>query len=165
MTSQFQLRSPDFGDNNMLPTAHVHSAWGAGGDNVSPALVWEGAPAGTKSFALTCYDPDAPTGSGWWHWVVYDIPSSSTELPSGAGTADGRLLPPSTKQGRTDFGTRDYGGAAPPPGHGTHRYIFTLYALHTEKLEAPDDASAAMIGFLINASKIAETRTTALYSR
>lgn len=165
MTSSLKLHSPDFADQATLPKAHVHSAMGAGGENVSPGFAWSGAPAGTRSFALTCHDPDAPTGSGWWHWVVYDIPASATELKRGAGTAGGKLLPPGTKQGRTDFGTQEYGGAAPPPGHGTHRYIFTLYALNVDKLDAPADASAALIGFLIHFAKIAEASTTAVYSR
>lgn len=161
----FQLRSPDFSDNGTLPKAHVHSAMGAGGDNISPAFTWEGAPAGTKSFALMCHDPDAPTGSGWWHWVVYDIPASATSLPRGAGTAAGDQLPAGARQGRTDFGTHEYGGAAPPPGHGTHRYVFTLYALKVDKLDVPADASAAYVGFNIHFAKLAEAKTVALYGR
>lgn len=161
----FQLRSPDFPDNGTLPKVHVHSAMGAGGDNLSPAFTWEGAPPGTKSFALTCHDPDAPTGSGWWHWVVYDIPASATSLARGAGTAAGDRLPPGTKQGRTDFGTHEYGGAAPPPGHGPHRYVFTLYALKVDKLDVSADASAAYVGFNIHFAKLAQATTVALYSR
>lgn len=165
MASPFKLHSPDFADNAVLPKAHVHTAMGAGGDNISPALVWSGAPAGTKSFALNVHDPDAPTGSGWWHWVVYDIPATATELKRGAGSAKGDLLPRGAKQGRTDFGSHEYGGAAPPPGHGNHRYVFTLYALNVDKLEASPDASAAYIGFLIHFAKIGEARTTAIYGR
>lgn len=161
----FQLRSPDFPDNGTLPKANVHSAMGAGGDNLSPAFTWEGAPPGTKSFALMCHDPDAPTGSGWWHWVVYDIPASATSLARGAGSAAGDKLPPGTKQGRTDFGTHEYGGAAPPPGHGPHRYVFTLYALKVDKLDVSADASAAYVGFNIHFAKLAEAKTVALYSR
>ena len=140
----FVLRSSSFTDQQTLPKTFVHQAMGAGGDNVSPALSWEGAPEGTKSFALTMYDPDAPTGSGWWHWVVYDIPANATGLKLGAGKA---------------------GGAAPPPGHGPHRYIFTLYALNTERLDVPADASAAYVGFNIHFAKLGETRLTALYER
>lgn len=161
----FVLRSTNFGDQQALPLDHVHHAMGAGGKNISPELQWEGAPAGTRSFALTCYDPDAPTGSGWWHWVVYDIPANATRLPAGAGAPDGRQLPPGSKQGRTDFGTREYGGAAPPPGHGVHRYVFTLYALKVDKLEVPEDASAAMVGFMIHFAKLGEARLTATYQR
>ncbi len=161
----FVLRSSNFGDQQVLPLDQVHHAMGAGGKNVSPELHWEGAPAGTRSFALTLYDPDAPTGSGWWHWVVYDIPANATSLPQGAGTPDGKSLPAGSKQGRTDFGTREYGGAAPPPGHGVHRYVFTLYALNVDKLDVPDDASAALVGFMIHFAKLGEAKLTATYQR
>jgi len=161
----FVLRSSNFGDQQVLPLEQVHHAMGAGGKNISPELHWEGAPAGTKSFALTLYDPDAPTGSGWWHWVVYDIPANATSLPAGAGTPDGKSLPSGSKQGRTDFGTKGYGGAAPPPGHGVHRYVFTLYALNVDKLDVPDDASAAMVGFMIHFAKVGEAKLTGTYQR
>ena len=144
----FTLTSTHIADQQALPLQFVHSAMGAGGQNVSPDLAWSGAPEGTQSYALTMYDPDAPTGSGWWHWVVYDIPASATGLVMGAGAAGGAELPAGAKLGRTDFGTAEYGGAAPPPGHGPHRYIFTLYALNTGKLDVPPDASAAMVGFI-----------------
>lgn len=159
------LSSPDFAEQDTLPKDFVHSAMGAGGQNISPALRWSGAPAGTKSFALTMYDPDAPTGSGWWHWVVYDIPADVSELPRGAGAAGGGRLPRGAKQGRTDFGTQEYGGAAPPPGHGPHRYVFTLYALNVDKLDVPADASAAYVGFNIHFAKIGEAKLTAKYER
>ena len=161
----FVLRSTSFSEQQSLPGEHVHHAMGAGGQNVSPGLQWSGAPAGTRSFALTMYDPDAPTGSGWWHWVVYDIPASATSLPPGAGAAGGEQLPKGAKQGRTDFGSKEYGGAAPPPGHGPHRYIFTLYALNTDKLDVPEDASAAYVGFMIHFAKIGEAKLTATYER
>jgi Raf kinase inhibitor-like YbhB/YbcL family protein len=161
----FQLRSPDFAEQATLPKDFVHHAMGAGGNNVSPELSWSGAPAGTRSFALTMYDPDAPTGSGWWHWVVYDIPASATGLPRGAGAANGQGLPAGARQGRTDFGTKEYGGAAPPPGHGPHRYVFTLYALNVDKLDVPEDASAAYVGFMIHFAKLGEAKLTAKYER
>jgi hypothetical protein len=161
----FSLRSPDFADSAVLPRSFVHHAMGAGGENLSPQLAWESAPAGTKSFALTMYDPDAPTGSGWWHWVVHDIPASATGMKRGAGSAGGAGLPPGARHARTDFGGKEYGGAAPPPGHGPHRYVFTLYALNTEKLEVPDDASAAYVGFLIHFAKLGEARLDATYER
>ena len=161
----FTLTSSHIADQQTLPLQFVHSAMGAGGQNVSPDLNWSGAPAGTQSYALTMYDPDAPTGSGWWHWVVYDIPASATGLVMGAGAAGGAELPAGAKLGRTDFGTAEYGGAAPPTGHGPHRYIFTLYALKTPQLDVPPDATAAMIGFNIHFAKLAEARLTALYER
>lgn len=161
----FVLKSGSFADGDMLPKAFVHSAMGAGGDNLSPDLSWSGAPEGTQSFALTLYDPDAPTGSGWWHWVVYDIPATVTSLPRGAGAAGGATLPGGAKMGHTDFGTADYGGAAPPPGHGPHRYIFTLYALNTPKLDVPAGCTAAYIGFNIHFAQLGEARLTALYQR
>jgi Raf kinase inhibitor-like YbhB/YbcL family protein len=162
----FTLKSSSFTEGQSLPRQFVHSAMGAGGDNISPDLSWEGAPAGTKSFALLLHDPDAPTGgAGWWHWVVYDIPASATGIALGAGVAGDAKLPPGSQQGRTDFGTKDYGGAAPPPGHGPHRYIFTLYALNTEKLDVPPDASASYVGFVTHFAKIGEARLTAKYER
>ena len=161
----FTLRSPDFAEQDTLPREFVHHAMGAGGQNVSPELAWSEPPAGTKSFALTMYDPDAPTGSGWWHWVVYDIPANATSLPRGAGAAGGASLPKGAKQGRTDFGSKEYGGAAPPPGHGPHRYIFTLYALNVDKLDVPEDASAAYVGFMIHFAKVGEAKLTAKYER
>lgn len=161
----FVLRSPDVIEQQTLAKTFVHSAMGAGGENLSPALEWSGAPEGTKSFALTLYDPDAPTGSGWWHWVVYDLPASCTSLPRGAGAPDGKLLPAGAVQGNTDFGSPGYGGAAPPPGHGPHRYIFTLHALSVDKLDVPPGATAAYVGFMIHFAKLGEARLTAKYER
>jgi hypothetical protein len=161
----FTLSSPTIEPGSMLTEAQVFSGFGCSGKNISPALKWSGAPAGTKSFALTVYDPDAPTGSGWWHWVVYNIPATATELPEGAGTADGKGLPAGSVQGRTDFGAPGFGGACPPAGDKPHRYIFTVHALKTEKIEAPADASAALIGFMINANRLGQASFTAKYGR
>jgi len=161
----FVLTSPDVAEQQMLARTFVHSAMGAGGENLSPALSWSGTPEGTRSFALTMYDPDAPTGSGWWHWVVYDLPASCTGLPRGAGAADGKLLPAGARQGNTDFGSPGYGGAAPPPGHGPHRYIFTLHALKVDRLDVPPGATAAYVGFMIHFAKLGEATLTARYER
>jgi Raf kinase inhibitor-like YbhB/YbcL family protein len=161
----FKLTSPTIKPGSMLTDAQVFSGFGCTGKNVSPALKWSGAPAGTKSFALTVYDPDAPTGSGWWHWVVYNIPASATELAEGAGTADGKGLPAGSAQANTDFGAPGFGGACPPPGDKPHRYIFTVYALKTDKLEIPAGGTAALVGFMIHANKLGAASFTAKYGR
>jgi len=161
----FTLSSPTVKPGSMLTDAQVFKGFGCEGKNISPALKWSGAPAGTKSYAVTVYDPDAPTGSGWWHWVVYNIPASATELPEGAGGADGKGLPAGAVQGRTDFGAAGFGGACPPAGDKPHRYIFTVYALKTDKIDAPADASAALVGFMINANKLGKASFEAKYGR
>ena len=112
---KFTLTSSDVKPNGTLSEQQVYSGFGCSGANVSPALSWQNAPHGTKSFVVTVYDPDAPTGSGWWHWVVYDIPADAKDLPKGAGSGQGQL-PQGAVQGRTDFGKPGYGGPCPPPG-------------------------------------------------
>ena len=128
------------------------------------ALRWRGAPADTKSFAVTVYDPDAPTGSGWWHWQMFDIPASATGLPRGAGSANG-TRPGDAKQSRNDYGEPAYGGPCPPPGDKPHRYVFTVFALKVDKLEVPANASCALVGFMLSANKLATASFTALYGR
>jgi Raf kinase inhibitor-like YbhB/YbcL family protein len=157
----FSLSSPDIADGQPVPMAHVNDK--AGGGNRSPALVWSGAPEGTKAFAVTCYDPDAPTGSGWWHWTVFDLPASTTNLSAGIGP-DGAGLPAGAGQGRTDFGAAGYGGPAPPPGDVPHRYIFTVHAL-SKLLGLDDQASGAMVGFNIHFASLGSASLTALYGR
>ena len=157
--------SPDIKPNTALTIDQVFNGFGCTGKNISPALKWSGAPVGTKSYALMVYDPDAPTGSGWWHWVVYNIPATCHELSQGAGATDSKTLPKGAMQGRTDFGTAGFGGACPPKGDKPHRYIFTLFALKTEKLDVPAGATAALVGFMVNANKLAQTSFTATYSR
>ncbi|KXV73930.1 kinase inhibitor [Acetobacter malorum] len=158
----FVLTSPAFTDGATLPQAQVYNGMGQTGQNLSPALEWKNAPEGTKSFVVTTYDPDAPTGSGWWHWVVANIPASVTALPEGAGSGKGGL-PEGAVQVRTDFGAPGYGGAAPPPGPA-HRYIFSVYALDVPKLDIAPDASPAMVGFMVHHHKLASASLTALYS-
>lgn len=161
----FTLASPTIKPGSTLTQEQVFSGFGCTGKNVSPALKWSGAPEGTKSYAVTVYDPDAPTGSGWWHWVVYNLPASVTELGAGAGDASGANLPKGAAQGRTDFGSAAFGGACPPPGDKPHRYIFTVHALKVDKIEPPADATAALIGFLINANRLGKASFTAKYGR
>lgn len=159
----FELKSPDIAPGSKLSNAQVFSGFGCSGENISPELHWSGAPAGTKSFALTVYDPDAPTGSGWWHWVVYDLPADATSLPRGIGKTGS--LPAGAHQGRNDFGTEDFGGACPPVGDKPHHYIFTIYALKVEKLDVKPDATAALVGFMIHANRLGSATLKAHYGR
>ena len=162
--TRFTLTSSDFRDGGRIADAQVYNEFGCKGGNVSPALAWSGAPPGTKSYALMVHDPDAPTGSGWWHWIVWDIPAGTTALPTGAGNPHTRLLPPGAVQGRTDYGSVGYGGPCPPPGP-PHHYHFRLYALKVAKLEVPADGSAALIGFNVRAQALAEAQIVGLYGR
>jgi Raf kinase inhibitor-like YbhB/YbcL family protein len=152
----FTLTSADLRPGAAVPLRHVYNGMGCKGQNVSPALRWSGAPAGTKSFAVTTYDPDAPTGSGFWHWVVYNIPASVTSLPESAHFG---------AEGLTDFGVKGYNGPCPPPGDKPHRYIFTVYALKVDKIEVPANATAAMVGFNLHANQLAKATLTATYGR
>ena len=161
--SAFELRSTDVADGAALSKAQVFSGFGCSGDNVSPALTWTGAPAGAKSFALTVYDPDAPTGSGWWHWIVFDLPAGTGSLARGIGRR--ASLPAGARQARNDYGTADFGGACPPMGDAPHRYVFTIYALKVDKLDVPQAASAALVGYMINAHQIGKASITARYGR
>jgi Raf kinase inhibitor-like YbhB/YbcL family protein len=160
----FALTSPDIAAGGRIAEAQVFSGFGCKGSNVSPALSWRNAPAGTRSFALLVHDPDAPTGSGWWHWVVYNIPASVSSLPAGAGDPAKKLMPAGVVQGRTDFGTPGYGGPCPPPGK-PHRYYFRLYALKVASLDVPADASAAYISFNVNAQSLARAQLMGVYGR
>ena len=159
----FRVTAPDLEAKGRITAAHVFNGMGCSGQNISPALNWSNAPAGTKSFAVTAYDPDAPTGSGWWHWVMYNIPASVTSLPAGAG--NGRDAPRGSQEGRTDFGSKGYGGPCPPAGDKPHHYHFTVFALKVDKIDVPGDATAAYVGFNLNANKLATARVTGLYSR
>jgi Raf kinase inhibitor-like YbhB/YbcL family protein len=160
------LTSPDFTDQGTLANAHVFNGFGCSGENKSPALAWSGVPEGTKALALTVYDPDAPTGSGWWHWVVFNISALS---PSGTLMRSGMLMrgavmPPEAIQSMTDFGTTGYGGPCPPVGDAPHRYIFTLYALK-DIIPLDAKASGAMVGFYINQLAIDLAVLTGKYGR
>lgn len=151
----FTVTSTGFTDGGVLPDAQVHAR-----GNRSPKLHWSGAPEGTKSFAVTCYDPDAPTGSGFWHWTVANLPADVTELAEGASSAG---LPKGAIEGRTDFGQPGFGGAAPPPGHGPHRYVFTVFAVDTERLEVTPENSGAVFGFNLHFHTLARASITGIY--
>jgi Raf kinase inhibitor-like YbhB/YbcL family protein len=136
----FDLSSTDVGPGSPLGQAQVYS-----GGNRSPQLSWSGAPGGTKSFVVTCFDPDAPTPSGFWHWVLVDIPAEVTSLAAGAGS--GEDLPRGAFHVRNDFSTKDYGGAAPPPGDQVHRYYFVVHAVSEDTLGVDEDSSATLVSF------------------
>ncbi len=174
----FSLSSPDL-SGGTFDNKFVLNGFGCKGENLSPALEWRHVPAGTKSLALQVYDPDAPTGSGFWHWAVYNIPPTTTSLARGAGNDAGRL-PAGAFGGNTDFmdtgatgANGNYGGPCPPQGDKPHRYIFTLYALAVDKVEVaggvPKTGSAGLFGFVLNkgvgAALLGKASFTATYGR
>lgn len=163
--SGFTLTSPDIPADGTIDKRFEFDGFGCSGANQSPALAWSGAPAGTRSYALTVYDPDAPTGSGWWHWVVVNIPADVTALAPDAGAAGGAKLPAGAAHVRIDYGLAAFGGVCPPPGDPAHRYIFTVHALGVERLDLPADGTAALAGFMINANSLGKASFTAHYGR
>jgi Raf kinase inhibitor-like YbhB/YbcL family protein len=163
----FSVVSNSFKDGDYLPMPFILSAdfgFGCAGGNRSPHLKWAGAPEGTKSFAVTCYDPDAPTGSGFWHWLMVDIPANVAELAEGVGGSGGQL-PPGVLQTRTDFGAPGYGGPCPPEGDHPHRYLFTVFAVKVDKLGVKADTSAAVVGFNLNFNSLAKAEIMGLFKR
>ncbi len=161
----FQVTSPTVQNKATIGNEHVFNGFGCTGGNVSPELRWVNAPKETKSFAVTVYDPDAPTGSGWWHWVIFNIPPNVTSLPAGAGKSDGSAAPQGSMQSMTDFGGPGFGGPCPPPGDKPHRYIFTVFALKVEQLPLKPEASGAMVGYFLNQNAMAKASLTGLYGR
>ena len=159
------LSSQDIAQGVFMPKAQEFNGFGCSGGNLSPHLKWSDVPKGTKSFAITAYDPDAPTGSGWWHWQVVNIPVSVMEISTGAGDTKTNIVPTGSVQIKNDFGSRGFGGACPPENHGVHHYRFTVHALSVEKLELPDDASGALVGYMINAHTIESSTIESLYKR
>jgi len=158
--ADFTVTSTDIAPGQTLAPAQVFQGFGCTGGNQSPQLSWHDAPAGTKSYAITLYDPDAPTGSGWWHWSVFNLPASTTSLAGGAAS-----LPAGAVQGRNDYGDSAYGGACPPPGDKAHRYQITVWALSVDKLPLDQHASGAMLGYMLNANALGKAQLTGLYGR
>jgi Raf kinase inhibitor-like YbhB/YbcL family protein len=161
----FTVTSSDITHGETLPAAHVSGIFGAGGEDLSPQLAWSGFPAETKSFVITCYDPDAPTLSGFWHWAVFNIPGSVTELPTGAGRPDSGDLPAGAVTLHNDAGLAQYLGAAPPVGHGPHRYIFIVHALGAERLDVDPGATPAFLMFNLLGQTLGRASITAVYEQ
>jgi len=159
----FTLKSKDIG--GQATNKQVYKGFGCTGDNISPELYWENPPEGTKSFAVTMYDPDAPTGSGFWHWVVFDIPANTSELKSDAGDLSKNLAPLGSIQSTTDFGQAGYGGPCPPQGHGIHEYRITVYALKTDKLGLDKSTTPAFVGFNLYSNTLAKASLIMYYNR
>ena len=155
----FTLSSTEL--QGQLTSKQVFNGFGCSGENISPELSWKDAPKGTKSFAVTVYDPDAPTGSGWWHWVVFDISKDKFTLPSGFGNSESKDV----IQSMTDFGKSGFGGACPPVGDKAHRYIFTVHALDVETLGLDKNANAALVGFYLNSHSLAKASIISYYGR
>jgi hypothetical protein len=161
----FTVTSTDVRDGDVLPMSCVSGVMGAGGEDLSPQLSWSGFPEATRGFAVTVFDPDAPTVSGFWHWVVTAIPASVTELPRGAGDRDGSRLPAGARQLRNDSGFAGYVGAAPPAGHGPHRYFVVVHALDTEDTGVPAEGSPAFHGFTLFGHTLARATLVATYTQ
>ena len=165
MAGDFQLTGATLQPNGTLPSQHVFNSFGCTGGNLSPQLSWTKEPPGTKSFALTVYDPDAPTGSGWWHWLVFNIPSDVHGLLENSGNPEKGLMPKQAIQARTDFGTPGYGGACPPAGSPDHRYQVTVWALDIDQLPLTADSSGAMLGFYLYQHLLEKAELTVVYGR
>ncbi len=159
----FTLSSQDLGGE--ATKTEEFNGFGCTGKNQSPQLSWKNAPEGTKSFAITMYDPDAPTGSGWWHWIVFDIPSDINQLVTNAGNTSLQLMPEGAIQSITNFGTGGYGGPCPPENHGLHQYIITVYALKTKKLGLDKDANPAIVGYYLWNNTLAKASLVMYYQR
>ena len=161
MADTFTLKSNDI--QGQLTLAQEYNGFGCSGSNLSPEVSWDNAPKGTKSFALTMYDKDAPTGSGWWHWLVVNIPASSKQIVSNASSKN--LLPKGAVETMTDYGTASFGGACPPKGDKAHTYTFTLHALDVDKLDLNAKSDSALVGYMINSHTIEKASIVSYYSR
>lgn len=160
---EFTLTSTDL--QGQLTNTQVFAGFGCSGDNISPQLAWTNSPDSTKSFAITVYDPDAPTGSGWWHWVIFNMPATTNVLEANAGYIENGLAPEGSVQSITSFGKAGFGGACPPEGDKAHAYIFTVYALSIEKIELESNAPPAMVGYYLNANAIEKASLISYYGR
>lgn len=163
--NSFTVSSTDMSSDKPLSQQQVFNDFGCTGENISPQLSWKNAPEGTKSFAITLYDPDAPTGSGWWHWTVVNLPATTTSVPTGAGDKLQPKLPEGAVQGRNDYGYAGFGGACPPLGAKPHRYQFTVWALKTENLPLDSQSSGAMVGYMLNNAALAKAEMTVKFGR
>ena len=161
--STFTLESNTLGGNST--TLEEFNGFGCTGENTSPQLSWSNAPEGTKSFAITMYDPDAPTGSGWWHWLAFDIPNDINELQKNAGNIKSGLMPTGAIQSITNYGAYGYGGPCPPEDHGIHQYVITVYALKTDKLGLDKDTNPAVVGYYLWNNTIAKASIVTYYER
>ncbi len=158
LAGSFTLSSTDIAQGKFMTKAQEFQGFGCSGGNQSPQLSWSGAPEGTVAFAVLAYDPDAPTGSGWWHWQLVNIPKEVTSLPAGSPA------PAGSQAMNNDYGAKGFGGACPPPKHGVHHYRFTVHAL-SKKLELPENASGALTGYMVNANSLGSSTIEALYKR
>ena len=162
----FTVTSTDTADGQPLAMKHASGAFGVeGGQDISPQLAWSGFPAETKSFAVTMYDPDAPTASGFWHWAVANLPTTVTALETDAGSPDGTKIPAGGIMLKGDGGAARFIGAAPPPGHGKHRYMFCVHAVDVEKLDVNADSTPAFLGFNLFSHTLARAFLVATYER
>lgn len=164
LADSLKLTSADIFQGKPMSSAQEFQGFGCSGGNLSPQLSWSGVPEGTEAFAVFAYDPDAPTGSGWWHWQVVNIPKDVTTLAAGVGDPTKNAVPVGSTSIKNDYGVVGFGGACPPEGNGPHRYQFTVYAL-SKQLELPEDASGALTGYMVRANSIASSTIEALYER
>jgi Raf kinase inhibitor-like YbhB/YbcL family protein len=163
--AQMTVASPDIKPGARIADEQVANGFGCSGGNVSPALSWSDAPKGTKSFAVSVYDPDAPTGSGFWHWVMFDIPANVTSLPKNAGDPKAALAPPGAIQGNNDAGSQGYFGPCPPKGDKPHHYHFQVFAVDVDKLDADATASPAVVGFNLHFHTLAKATLIGIWAR
>jgi Raf kinase inhibitor-like YbhB/YbcL family protein len=160
-----RVQSSSWKDGEPIHDEYVFNGMGCPGQNISPEVSWDNLPKDTKSIAITIHDPDAPTGSGWWHWIVYNIPASVKSFSQGEGKSAEAKLPNGAVQNTTDFGTSGYGGPCPPQGDAYHHYNLTVFALNVDKLDIPANATGAMAGYYINQHMIGKATLTGLYKR